>query len=189
MSSAFRAENLIRWPLLCPMIHCPHHVSALDCADDATGFWINPLSCASPLGHPRFLCRPGSLVSLGREPSRRSLRRNFLIDRLAAQDREGDARHLVGERHGDKLERLLLDQLLGPTSAVDRCGTYGETAPHARPRRAICASSDCPSSKCARASACRRKSSAWASGRDRRRTRAGRRSWTYPEWSPPSPRR
>jgi hypothetical protein len=24
-----------------------------------TGFRINPLSCASPLGHPRFLCRLG----------------------------------------------------------------------------------------------------------------------------------
>jgi DNA invertase Pin-like site-specific DNA recombinase len=50
----------------------------------------------------------------GREPSRRSLRRNFPIDRFAAQDREGDARHLVGKRHGDKLERLLLDQPLRP---------------------------------------------------------------------------
>ena len=49
------------------------------------------------------------LVSLGRELYRRSLRRNFPIDRLAAQDRKGDARHLVGERHCDKLEGFLLD--------------------------------------------------------------------------------
>jgi hypothetical protein len=34
------------------------------------------------------------LVSLGRELYRRSLRRNFPIDRLAAQDRKGDARHV-----------------------------------------------------------------------------------------------
>src|SRR5271163_2342164 len=52
----------------------------------------------------------------GREPYRRLLRRDFPIGRLATQDREGDARHLVGERYGDKLERLLLDQLLGPHS-------------------------------------------------------------------------
>src|SRR5258708_8208028 len=81
--------------------------------DNATGFRINPLSCASPHGHPRFLCQ-GSLVNLSREPSRRSLRRNFPIDRLAPQDREGDARHLVGKRYGDELEGFLLDQLLRP---------------------------------------------------------------------------
>ena len=52
------------------------------------------------------------LASLGREPSQRSLRRDLSIDRLTAQDREGDARHLVGKRHGDELEGLLLDQLL-----------------------------------------------------------------------------
>jgi len=56
----FRADNWIRWPWCCPLIRCPDHVSALDCADNATGFGINPLSCASPLGHPRFLCRQGS---------------------------------------------------------------------------------------------------------------------------------
>ena len=50
----------------------------------------------------------------GRELYRRSLRRNFPIDRLAPQDCEGDARHLVGERHRDKLEGLLVDQLLRP---------------------------------------------------------------------------
>src|SRR6204780_39031 len=50
----------------------------------------------------------------GCELYRRSLRWNLPIDRLAPQDREGDARHLVGERHGDKLEGLLLDQLLRP---------------------------------------------------------------------------
>jgi hypothetical protein len=38
--------------------------------------------------------------------------RNFPINRLAAQDRESDTRHLLGKRYGDKLERLLLDQLL-----------------------------------------------------------------------------
>jgi hypothetical protein len=48
-------------------------------------------------------------MSLGRELSRRSLRRNFPIDRAAAQDRDGDARHLVGERHRDKLEGKLPD--------------------------------------------------------------------------------
>src|SRR6202453_5335986 len=62
------------------------------------------------------------LVGFGRELRRSSLRRNFVIDRLAAQDREGDARHLVGERHGDKLERLLLDQLLGPRPPWIRVG-------------------------------------------------------------------
>jgi hypothetical protein len=29
-------------------------------ADGFTGFRINPLSCTSPLGHPRLLCCPGS---------------------------------------------------------------------------------------------------------------------------------
>ena len=52
------------------------------------------------------------LLSPAREPHRRRLRRNFPIDRLAPQDREGDARHLVGKRYGDKLEGLLLDQFL-----------------------------------------------------------------------------
>ena len=74
-----------------------------------TGFRINPLSCASPLGHPRLL-----RLLVSREPYRRPLRRDFPIGRLAAQDREGDARHLVGKRYGDKLEGLLLDQLLHP---------------------------------------------------------------------------
>ena len=50
----------------------------------------------------------------GRELYRRSLRRNFPIDRRAAHDRERDTRRLVGERHGDKLEGLLVDQSLGP---------------------------------------------------------------------------
>jgi hypothetical protein len=50
----------------------------------------------------------------GHEPYRSSLRRNHSIGRLAAHDREGDARHLIGKRYGDKLEGLLLDQLLGP---------------------------------------------------------------------------
>ena len=44
---------------------------------------------------------------------RRPLRRDFPIGRLAAQDREGDTRHLIDKRYGDKLEGLLLDQLLG----------------------------------------------------------------------------
>src|SRR6202020_3557845 len=59
-------------------------------------------------------CAAWALGEPGRELYRRSLRRNFPIDRLAAQDCEGDARHLVGERHGDKLEGLLVDQLLRP---------------------------------------------------------------------------
>jgi len=46
---------VVRWPWCCPLIRCPDHVGALSCADKATGFRINPLSCASPLGHPRLL--------------------------------------------------------------------------------------------------------------------------------------
>ena len=42
------------------------------------------------------------------------LGRNFPIDRLAAQDRKRDARHLVGESHDDKLEGLLLEKPLRP---------------------------------------------------------------------------
>ena len=34
--------------------------------------------------------------------------------RLAAHDREGDVRHLVGKPYGDELEGLLLDQRLRP---------------------------------------------------------------------------
>jgi hypothetical protein len=48
-------------------------------------------------------CAALALGEPGREPYRRSLRRDFPIDRLAAHDREGDARHLVGKRYGDKL--------------------------------------------------------------------------------------
>src|SRR5580704_16770955 len=40
------------------------HVSALDCADNASGFRINPLSCASPLSHPRFPYRLGCWEAL-----------------------------------------------------------------------------------------------------------------------------
>ena len=40
--------------------------------------------------------------------------RTVWIDRLAPQDCEDDARHLVGERHGSKLEGPLVDQLLRP---------------------------------------------------------------------------
>ena len=47
---------------------------------------------------------------------------------------------------------------------------------------AVCANSGCPSLKCAPASACRPRSSAWELVRERRRTRAGRRNWTYPEY-------
>src|SRR5580704_13088000 len=57
---------------------------------------------------------PWLLVSPGREPYRRSLRRNFPIDRPAPHDRKCDARHLVGKRYRDKLEGLLLHELLGP---------------------------------------------------------------------------
>lgn len=58
--------------------------------------------------------RLGFFTSLGREPGRRSLSRNFPISRLAARDCEGDARHCVGERHGEKLQRFRLDRRLGP---------------------------------------------------------------------------
>jgi hypothetical protein len=57
---------------------------------------------------------PLLVVSLGCQSFRRSLRRNFSIGRLAAQDCEGNARHFVGERHGDKFEGLVLDKLLRP---------------------------------------------------------------------------
>src|SRR5258708_34583844 len=69
-------------------------------------------------------CAAWALGEPGRELYRRSLRRNFPIDRLAPQDCEGDARHLVGERHGDKLEGLLLDQPSWPTSPAGRCVAY-----------------------------------------------------------------
>jgi DDE superfamily endonuclease len=32
------------WPRCCPLIHCPNHISALDGADNATGFGIKPRS-------------------------------------------------------------------------------------------------------------------------------------------------
>src|SRR5277367_3802424 len=51
-----------------------------------------------------------------------ALRRNFSIDRLAAQDRESNARHLVGQRHSDELEGLLLDELLRPHPQRVRVG-------------------------------------------------------------------
>jgi hypothetical protein len=54
MSSAFCPENGVRWPCCCPLILCPHRTGALDCADNATGFRINPLSCTSLVGHPRL---------------------------------------------------------------------------------------------------------------------------------------
>src|SRR5450432_3372886 len=92
-----------------------------DCADNATGFRINPLSCTSPLGHPRLRCGLG-FKRLGHEPSWRLSRRNFPIARLAPKDCEGNARHLVGERHGDEVERLLLDELLRPCAQRIRMG-------------------------------------------------------------------
>src|SRR5471032_51984 len=49
-------------------------------------------------------------------------RRNFPIARLAPKDCEGNARHLVGERHGDEVERLLLDELLRPCAQRIRMG-------------------------------------------------------------------
>src|SRR5450631_3822540 len=114
MSSAFFAEIESAGPDVVRCSVAPNHGGALGCADNATGFKTNPFSCASPLGHPRLLCRLGLLMSLGGEPYRRSLRWNFPIVRFAAHDRESDARHLVGERHGDKFEGLPLDKLLGP---------------------------------------------------------------------------
>src|SRR5450755_3990102 len=97
-----------------------------DCADNATGFRINPLSCTSPLGHPRLRCGLG-LKRLGHEPLWRSSRRNFPIARLAPKDCEGNARHLVGERHGNEVERFLLDELLRP--CAQRIVSGGLTAP------------------------------------------------------------
>ena len=45
-----------------------------------------------------------------------SLRRSRAIACLAAHDCEGDARHFIGERDGDKFERLGLQELLRPGS-------------------------------------------------------------------------
>ena len=59
-------------------------------------------------------CAASALGEPGRELYRYSLRRNFPIDRLAPQECEGDARHLVGESHSDEFEGFLLDQLLRP---------------------------------------------------------------------------
>ena len=67
-------------------------------------------------------CAALALVGLGHEPTRRSLRGNFPIDRLAPRNREGNARHLVGERHSDKLERFLLHEFLGPIRSGSVCG-------------------------------------------------------------------
>ena len=58
-------------------------------------------------------CRP-ALVEPGPRTPPTPATPDFPIDRLAPQDREGDARHLVGKRYGDKLEGLLLDQFLRP---------------------------------------------------------------------------
>src|SRR5712672_362102 len=134
-------------------------------------------------------CAAWALGEPGRELYRRSLRRNFPIDRLAAQDCEGDARHLVGERHGDKLEGLLVDQLLRPYP--QRIGVRLAVKQH-RMRthdKQFAQIAICPSSKCARALACRPMSSAWVSVREKRRIPVDRQNWTRPEWSPPSPRR
>ena len=68
---------------------------------------------------------------------------------------------LYGPQPGRAIKPVVLVEDNGPI-----CGACGETARHARPLRAICASSDCPSSRCARASVCRPKgvvtsSAAW----------------------------
>src|SRR5271165_5344940 len=67
-------------------------------------------------------CAALALVGLGHEPTRRSLRGNFPIDRLAPRNREGNARHLVGERHSDKLERFLLHEFVSPIRSGSVCG-------------------------------------------------------------------
>jgi hypothetical protein len=89
----------------------PDQVIALESADDAAGFWTNPLlriTSWSP-------STPAPLLSqLGGKLCRSALNRNFTIDGLVSQDCEGNPRHLVGEGHGDKLERFLLDEPLAP---------------------------------------------------------------------------
>jgi hypothetical protein len=67
----------------------PNQTSALDCADNAKRFRINPLSCASPHGHPRLLCRDGLWWALAANPAD-TLRWDYSIDRLAPQDRKGE---------------------------------------------------------------------------------------------------
>ena len=59
---------------------------------------------------------------LSHVPLWRLSRRNFSIARLAAQDRKGNARHFVGERHGYEVEGLLLDELLRPHAQRVRMG-------------------------------------------------------------------
>jgi hypothetical protein len=61
MSSAFFARRMesagpdvVRWSVAQSLRR------ARTGADRLAGFRINPLSCASPLGHPRLLCCPGS---------------------------------------------------------------------------------------------------------------------------------
>ena len=70
MSSTFRAENQIRWPWCCPLIRCPDQSSALDCADNATGFRINPLFLRITSWSPSTPMPPWLLVSVGGEPCR-----------------------------------------------------------------------------------------------------------------------
>ena len=63
-----------------------------------------------------------------------------------------------------------------------------DRGPHARPRQAISANIDCPSSRCGPAAPCRRTSFVSVSGQERRRTHAGLRKRRHPERSRPSPR-
>jgi len=60
MSSAFLCGELSPLALMLSADPLPRSRQRARCADNAAGFRINPLSCASPLGHPRFLCCQGS---------------------------------------------------------------------------------------------------------------------------------
>jgi hypothetical protein len=84
---------------------------------------LSALTVPRALGSIRFLRITSWSPSTPVPPASSSPRRqsfsiclswNSAVDRLVSQDCEGDARHLVGERHGNKLERLVLDELLGP---------------------------------------------------------------------------
>jgi hypothetical protein len=112
MSSAFCAGMRIPLALMLSADPVPNQVIAL-----------SALTVPRALGLIRFLhitsWSPSTPIrlqalSLGGNLSRSGLSRSSAVDRLVSQDCEGDPRHLVGERHGDQLERLLLDKCLGP---------------------------------------------------------------------------
>ena len=123
----------LRRPWCCRQIRCPFHVDALDCADKASGFRIDPPSCASHLCHPQLPCRLGFSTSLGRELDPRSLRGNFPIIRVAPAYREGDpnsarrpecgyaliSKIVARRRHLVEARQLGVNRLSRP---LERCG-------------------------------------------------------------------